>query len=628
MCVVTEVQGARRSVIDRRSRTLAAAVALTLLALAPIAAVLVQRWGRPYLPAQDQALFDLRIRDVWSFSRNIPLAGPYSRYGWDHPGPVAFYALALFSAVFNKAAWASLCGGAILQGAAIVWLARLAWKAGGLRWLVPWLTITALAYRAIGPSILQAVWNPHVVFPFFVLFLLQCALVASGDVHRLTGLAFVGSFLVQTHVGYLALTLVLSVWAVTHLHRARRMEGHRLFEAATWRYPAIVLAVIWFAPAIVDPALHFPGNLSRLAKFYLGLEHGARPSLLGISHALGYLAAEFRWLPPWLGGKDSVNPFSAIATPRSSWWLIVPVALVATSLRLARRTDRRLRLLAELSGVLLLSGLLTLALLRGEPLPYLFYWRIVIGAATTVLTLFVVVDALSTRALSTHTRLYAPSAYSLLLVAALVVSSASFSNAVVAADGPVSPMETVASSLLHQLRGQLEPHGKILMRFSGNALGGLQFALADQMLREGAPVYFDGFLGHLWGYDRVATARDVKTIWYVTEDSLSYSLATRLPGVHVLALSHPLPDALQSELVALQRQVADELMADGKPGLVSYLGGPLVWAVIPTLPNVSRAQLGRLAELNHQIAARVCLCSVIAFSADQPPTQLPASATA
>src|SRR5579862_6618438 len=105
-------------------------LALTLVALLPVLVVVVTRWGRRYVPVGDIALVDLRVRDVWS--RAIPLVGAYSRLGWNHPGPAMFWLLAPLSGLTGRPAWATLVGGALIQGVAVVALARVAWRKGGL----------------------------------------------------------------------------------------------------------------------------------------------------------------------------------------------------------------------------------------------------------------------------------------------------------------------------------------------------------------------------------------------------------------------------------------------------------------------------------------------------------------
>src|SRR5680860_1027242 len=45
-----------------------------------------------YAPPSDWALLELRVRDV---GLHEVFTGPYSRFGWFHPGPLVFYLLAV-----------------------------------------------------------------------------------------------------------------------------------------------------------------------------------------------------------------------------------------------------------------------------------------------------------------------------------------------------------------------------------------------------------------------------------------------------------------------------------------------------------------------------------------------------
>jgi hypothetical protein len=594
-----------------------AAVAIALVALLPIIAVLIQRWGRVYVPVGDQATLDLRIRDVWTFSADTPLTGPWSRFGWSHPGPTMYYLLALFSGVARQRAWASLVGSVLLQGVAVAWIARLSWKAGGLRWMVPWLAVVTLSYWATGPWIFQQLWNPYLPFPFFTLLLLQAWVVGSGQGRRLIGLAFVGSFLVQTHVGYALPVLAVSAWALVRLlvseHRAGRSTG----RWSLWRAPLIVLAVMWFVPLVIDTAAHWPGNTVRLVRFSLGLGPTPHLPLLGIHGALGYLATEFRWRPPWLGGPDPVNRFTALTAPSSVAFLAVPVVLIGAGWGLARwRRRPELVALAEMLAVAVAAGVLALTVLTGPAFPYLFFWRIPIGAATVVLGAVVLVETLP------RWRRGAALALGCGLAALTVVASVSFTRTVAAANGPVDPMEPVAASIINQLQREGQPRGPVLVRTHGFDLGGLHAALVDQLAREGASVYVDPGLGYQFGYHRTAGPSRVGSVWYVVEESVLFSLDTLLPGAQVLALSHPLPAGQQAELVALQRRLADRLDAEGRADQVDDLGSEYVKVALAGVPGLAPADLTRLRELNRRVVAHACLCSVIAFPANRIPPSL------
>ena len=591
-----------------------AAVAATAICLAPLIAVIVQRAGHHYLPVGDQAVIDLRVRDVFAFSGDTPLTGAWSRFGWSHPGPLMYYLVAPFARLFGSAAWATLVGFVLLQAAAVVWTARLAWRTGGARSTVIWMTILAASYAATGPVVLQQPWNPNVALPFFVLLLLQCRVVAGGDGRRLPGLAFVATFLVQAHIGYALPVAALVGWAVAIFVRRRR-RAHPAPARAPWLPTMAVLGVLWFPPLVLDPVLHFPGNIWALARFYAG--SGGGP-ILGLSHGLGYLATEFRWLPPWLGGRDPLNPLTALAAPSSMLWLVAPVLLAGAAWWAARRSGSTdLRRAAELVLLLLVASAATIVLLRGDPHPYLFYWRAVAGSATVILSLTVAARVLAG---AWHRAVLA--GWLLLLVVVLTVTAGDVTRQVVEAGGPASPAEPVAASLLRQIGQQDQPSGPTLVRVLGSGLAGVRQSLVDQWTREGRPVYVDRGDGFEFGYGRTAAPGRVRWVMYVTEESQLYSLISTLPGARVLAVSHPLGAGAQAELVAVQRRLAAELTARGEAHLIPDLGSPLGPLLLTAGPNMSGAVLQHLAALNGAVWRHTCLCSVIEFPAAQLPLAL------
>jgi hypothetical protein len=591
----------------------AAASALTLVTLMPVIIVVVQRAGRAYLPMQDQALIDLRVRDVLTFSSNTPLVGAYSHDWFNHPGPAMFYLAAPFTWLFGNAPWATLVAFALLQGLAIAWTARLAWKTGGLNWIVMWMAVVALSYLGTTPWILQRPWNPSVAFPFFILFVLQCWVVARGDPRRLLGFAFVGSFLVQAHIGYAILVVVLGGWALTSLTVQLRRQ-HRRIARSDLLWPAVVFAVMWFPVLVLDPVLDAPSNLERIARFFITTPNA--PPRLGFSVALAYLASEFHWRPPWLGGSDRVNPLTLDAIPSSAAWLIVPAVLVVLAWWLSWRARRQeLRLVAELVAVLLVTSLGSLMLVRAEPQEYLFFWRIVAGTATVVLILTI---ALATLAQGRWRA--AGWAWTLLLALIVALGSGSFADQVAAADGPVNPIEPIEASILAQLHRDGQPDGPALVRTWGTTIDGLAAGLIDELARQGKPVFVDRSLGFEFGNGRTATIRDVRWVLIVTEDSPRYSVASTYPGARVVAVSHPLPTAQQNELVELQRHLAAVLTSDGEANLIAALGSPLVeFELRKVPPGISPQELRRLARLDSAVAAHGCLCSVVEFPSGRSP---------
>ncbi len=292
------------------------------VALLPIVVVLIQRWGRVYVPVGDQAILDLRIRDVWSFSSDTPLTGPYSRFGWNHPGPAMYYLLALFSAGGPSAGLGLPGRQRPPASVAVAWIARLSWRTGGLRWMVPWLAVVTLSYWATGPWIFQQLWNPYLPFPFFTLLLLQAWVVGSGRAGGWWAWPSSAPSWSRPTWATRCPCWPSRVWAVVAPPPGRAPGRPKAPAVVAVVAPTVVLAVMWFVPLVVDTAVHYPGNTVRLVQFYLGLD--------GAPHlpSSGSTRPSATWPPSSAGGRPgSAAPTRPTASPRSrrlrrspTWW--------------------------------------------------------------------------------------------------------------------------------------------------------------------------------------------------------------------------------------------------------------------------------------------------------------------
>src|SRR5690606_16795832 len=74
-------------------RTVWARAGLTALVVLPVVVAIVAALTSDHQLAGDWALLELRVRDVGT--SDTPLVGPFSRYGWNHPGPLLFWLLAI-----------------------------------------------------------------------------------------------------------------------------------------------------------------------------------------------------------------------------------------------------------------------------------------------------------------------------------------------------------------------------------------------------------------------------------------------------------------------------------------------------------------------------------------------------
>lgn len=600
----------RLAVAGRRDATIA--VALTATALLPVLVVVLTRWGRHYVPVGDIALIDLRVRDVWS--RAIPLVGPYSRLGWNHPGPAMFWLLAPLSGLTGRPAWATLVGAALVQGVAVVAIGRLAWRKGGLLLVAAALAVNGLAYGAMGPSMLLEAWNPNVTYPFLLVLVLQSWCITDGDLALLPATALVGTFLVQTHVGYLPLVAVAVGFGVAAAGlRTRRGD----LPGGRWRRPmwwsVAIVAVTWVPPALQEIVHH--DNVAPLVRSLFG--KGVR---LGPRAAAGIFGAEFRPPPPWLGGRSHLDPFNNTVVPVSATYLLVPVAILAVAAFVARRDPARRRAVA-LTALLAGVGFWSISRVVGGAERYAFYWRVPLA----LLVVFVGATVAWYR-LGLDRRAGSVRATVALLATVVLVSSITL--AVDTAQwGDVSPAEPVAVEMLARLRaehlygGRNEPPGRVLVRAPESPLLGLERTVVNELARSGAKVRVDTDLGFQFGYSRVASPDQVDEVWYVVEGGQYLSVFTGLPGARVLWETAALPPAQERTMRVLQRRLWEQMQRSGHADLFGALNSPLLGFNLSGLPGIDSSLVDRVARLNEAAHRHArCRCGIIAFSAADAPT--------
>jgi len=582
------------------------ALGIAALALLPFVVAIVTFAGNDYVPVGDIALTDLRVRDV--FGSDIPLVGAYSRFGWNHPGPLPFWLLAPISAVFGAEGWATVVANAVVQAGAVGAIAWGAWRAGRLPVLLAALAFTALAYGAMGSGIVIEAWNPNLAYPFFILFVLLAWTVARTDRIMLAPLAVAGGIVVQAHVGYLPLVGVVAVAALAMGLRADRDN------LAAWRRPALVAlvvgAVLWIPP-VVHEFVH-PSNIRPLTESLLTPDE----STLGPGTAARILAEEFRVPPPWFGGDHDLDPFASLVTGASSWWLVLPAGLLGAGwfATTRRRVDGSRELLV-LASALLATGLVAISRVLGEAEEYVFYWRVPVALLVVFASGWSVWVALRLDA----SKLARGVAFAGL---AAIVGWASIATSI--RIGQADDVNTGQALSIEALQSVGEPEDAVLVRAAGIAFLGLHRAVVNELDRDGADVRVDKALDYQFGSSRGATPAEVDEIWYVAEAGQFLSLLTAAPGARELWVSTPLTDAEEEELRAGQRELWAAVDAAGRPDLLTNLASPLVAFALADIPGADPATVARVAELNQGAEqGGPCRCGIVAFAADEVPTNLP-----
>jgi hypothetical protein len=507
-----------------------AAIGLALVPFVASAVALVARVGGDYHPSADQALIELQIRDI---GHQSVLLGPYSRFGWFHPGPILYYLLWIPYRVTGSTSL-SLCFAALtLNGATVAAIALVARRRGGLPLVLLTLVLVGLLTSSLGAQFFRDVWNPSItVLPFVLLALLAWSM-SCGEAWALPLAAGVGTFLVQTHVSYGLLTVTLVgaglVGGIVTAWR-RRADEHHQERRRSWLRMSIVavavLVVLWL-PVVVQQLTTEPGNLGSLLRFFR--DHGREQSYGDAWHVL---ASQLSIWPHWLRGSIVRNIYSGAVdlsggTPPAISVLVLVGAAVATW----RRAKDAFRL-DVLVGVAVVAGFVSVSRIVGEIFPYLVIWTWALGMLAWLAIGWSAVRWWQARPSRDERRDRTVARVALgVMVAGLVVVTAVNTVDAARAGNPDATGSAWVDGLTRKVRAELPPgDGVVEIRAIGGAGSTwIGTGVADQLEHDGIETRVAPDLGFAYGADRVVGDEPVRLVVLPVEDP-DLAAARELPG--------------------------------------------------------------------------------------------------
>ncbi len=582
-------------------------VALFVAVLAPYLLLGVS-WSRSnWFPIQDQAVLAMRIEDL--YAGRLPLLGAFSRYEWSHPGPIWFYLLAPFRVLGGGDSWI-VTGSVLLFGAGPASLAVLTRRRFGSAVCAVAMAGSLFAVLGAGSFAILVPWNPHLAFAWLPVFLVLCIGAARGRMADLAAAAFVGSALVQLHVGYVVLVsipfaaVILLLLIDRTLWSTPRAVAGRLFVggARAWW---IATALMWLPPVIDQMANGRRGNFWRLGGFFVegSADTGAPAGWSFAARVLGGAAAHsYRVVG---GAGEATDPYTGWVLPGSLLWTapFVLVVVAAALVAFRTRSSGAIRAMA-IAVAAMLSGFVALARLLGDRWPYLFVWRYQILWFAVATSLVVMARAVPRLQRASHTGRFQRNAH--VAVAVVVVVSGVLVHRMAGAweVGRTYPSEPSVRELTNELQRGGPPTGTVTMVRFGSILVGVGDGVLHATRAAGWDVGVLPELGYKYGDVRVHDPEGDEVVWFVTETSADTTVAGLLDGAAVLAAVTPLDDGEEDELVTLQTEALRAMIDADRPDLVASLGSSLVSYVlgdndIPVDPAVT----DRLTELNEKVAA-------------------------
>lgn len=302
------------------------------------------------------------------------LLGPYSRFGFHHPGPVSFYLWAAADVLFPF----------LPTTEARAYFAQLVLTLVSLALVVRLLASTPLASRA-GPAVAaylaltlvvahggsgrgwMSLWGPHLIVAPTLVFLVAAAAVLRGvERDRRLGLiaaSVAAVFVVHNHlITVIHVAPIAIAMFVVAVRRAFGVDGGRARADIAW---ALVVVLIGVAPLVIEEVQSARGNLSAILEFSSQASWAA--------HAPAEAVRILTW--SFVRGLDLVLrwsqvPMDLMRTPVPAIWSgLIVIGALGTAWR--RPAWRPLVTLALLT--LILSGIAALRV-TGPLHPYLFHF--------------------------------------------------------------------------------------------------------------------------------------------------------------------------------------------------------------------------------------------------------------
>lgn len=417
-------------------------------------------------PSGDVAIIEVRVGDVGG--ARSPLLGSYGRFGFNHPGPLLFYALAVPYRVLGGRYAGMEIGALLLGGLSVAAIARVAFRRGGRTGLLWAVVVLAVLLRRVGPTWLIDPWEPHVL-PLVAAALIAFAYDAvAGRPAALPVAAAAASFVAQAWATLLPLAVAMGGWAVAGLIvRAGRGERTRRDVFRAFVVTALVVVVLW-TPPVLQELTRERGNLTAMVDALDATQPplGAVDGWRAVSTELGHRAS-------WLGFPQTLDGLSPTLDLEAA--PSVPIAAVALVLglivALRRRSSSDAWLLGATAAGAIAAATVALARLLGPVYVWIPQWLRVVGMTTWFAAGWCAFAGLPDEVRRRSRRVLEPllAGAAVALLAATVVDAATF-------DRPADPLGATTRRLVDAARTELAAiEGPVLLRSSADAnlaLGG------------------------------------------------------------------------------------------------------------------------------------------------------------
>lgn len=524
-----------------------------LLPIVLLVAVSIAVVGRVWTSTGDWAIAEVVTGDV--FSAQPPLLGAYSRFGWNHPGPVLWWMLAPLYEASGRQGW-SLLVGVGLWNACFVAVAMGFARYVSRTFVAVVAVATLVMVLVVDVNRLVEPWNPlTAITPFFALLVLGTPCLA-GNRRAAAVVVGLSSVVVQMHVGYALVVLPVAAVAVWTLVRPPRRRSLLVAVAA-------VLTVLW-SPVLVD-LVWGEGNLLRIVE---SLSAGGDPVGLGVALqiAADALALGLVTVPTAFGAGLFVA--------------LTAVGMVAGHRHQVRLPTRSLML----ACVQMVAGLLASSRIVGEVHDWLTFWWIPVALMWWVSLAWLAVVVVSAhfgqeaQAVRGHTLI---GTLSIVLIAGLCLA-AILARPLGRVPDPAGLAATVEAATPASVAYASEPGGVVELRDVGPDSGWVGDGIGAQLARRDLPFTIpdEGINREKWRSHRLTQERESaeRHLWVITGPSVDHlpRLLALLPdaGSHEILFSSGGDPTGDSGLIEAEERLFRQWERTGQSGrVVEYLMG-------------------------------------------------------
>jgi len=312
-------------------------------------------FSSPYAETSDYAVTGLQ---VWRAARFEEFLGPYSRFHFNHPGPVFFYVYALGERVFwflQAPFGRYLLTQLILNLACVLAAMHSLYVTGRARFEPALLFVCYLLALRTLPSFIHAdIWGAAVIIAPAVAFLMCASAFAQGNFQLLPLVTIPATLLVQQHVSTSVIVLPIGIlaaavgcWMAFGRRRERLSTKHLTALLVGLGVPLVAFALPFYQQFVaVD------GNLSKLLRFFYGDAASLKAEKEAARFVLGFYTRPL--------GLDDPDPF-----------LVFGCVTAFSAILVWRQRDRLFLALSLFLGVIL--SLYAARRIVGEVMEYLLW---------------------------------------------------------------------------------------------------------------------------------------------------------------------------------------------------------------------------------------------------------------